>query len=129
MLLDHITIRTHDLVTTRAFFLRVFDDLEERPRPRPIRQIPGHWLYFGNEPLIHLIGIPPHAEEDRQADGWDHICFRLEGYEAFRAKLERLGIAYSPMELPELGERRLFFRTPTGQLIETVFRETDQRSA
>jgi hypothetical protein len=27
------------------------------------------------------------------------------------------------MELPELGERRLFIRTPTGILLELVFRE------
>jgi hypothetical protein len=27
------------------------------------------------------------------------------------------------MELPELGERRLFLRTPTGILLELVFRE------
>lgn len=29
------------------------------------------------------------------------------------------------MELPELGERRLFVRTPTGILLELVFRERE----
>jgi hypothetical protein len=32
------------------------------------------------------------------------------------------------MELPELGERRLFLRTPTGILLELVFREGDASS-
>lgn len=42
MHLDHITLRTRDLAGTRAFFLSVFDDLEERERPKAIRRIPGH---------------------------------------------------------------------------------------
>ena len=47
--------------------------------------------------------------------------FRLEGYAVFRARLDDLGIPYSTMDLPELGERRLFFRTPCGPLLEAVF--------
>ena len=39
-----------------------------------------------------------------------------------RGRLDRLGIPYSTMELPDFGERRLFLRTPTGILIELVFR-------
>ncbi len=40
-------------------------------------------------------------------------------------KLDRLSIPYSQMNLPELGERRLFIRTPTGVLLELVFRATE----
>jgi hypothetical protein len=36
----------------------------------------------------------------------------------------RLAIPYSRMELPALGKRRLFIRTPSGILLELVFRET-----
>jgi hypothetical protein len=32
------------------------------------------------------------------------------------------------MELPELNERRLFVRTPTGILLELVFRENGERA-
>ena len=49
--------------------------------------------------------------------------FRLSGYEEHRRKLDALDIAYSAMALPELGERRLFIKTPTGILVELVFRE------
>jgi hypothetical protein len=34
MHLDHITVRTRDLPGTKDFFLKVFDDLEERERPK-----------------------------------------------------------------------------------------------
>ena len=119
MQLDHITIRTRNLVATRDFFLSVFD-LEERDRPRTIKRIPGHWLYSGEQPIIHLIGSQGHGI-DGAAEAFDHVGVRLEGYEDFRGKLDLLGIRYSPMDLPEINERRLFFRTPCGPLLEAVF--------
>jgi hypothetical protein len=45
-------------------------------------------------------------------------------HDGMRRKLDDLGIPYSRMELPELGERRLFIRTPTKILLELVFRDT-----
>ncbi|MEH6523556.1 VOC family protein [Sulfitobacter sp.] len=122
MHLDHITIRTRDLPGTKAFLLNVFDDLEERKRPKPIRRIPGHWLYANDQPIIHLIGARGHGI-DSAAEAFDHIGIHLDGYDQFRTKIECLGIRYSTMDLPELDERRLFFRTPSGPLIEAVFHE------
>lgn len=123
MQLDHVTLRTTDLTRARDFFLAVFD-LKEGSRPAAIQRIPGHWLYTGAEPVVHLIGSQG-GEIDRAAEAWDHAAFRLTGYARFRTKLEEMGIPYSPMDLPDIGERRLFFRAPGGPLIETVFRGTD----
>ena len=122
MELDHITIRTRDLAATRDFFLTLFD-MEERARPEAIQRIPGHWLYSENKPIIHLIGSQGFGI-DGSAEAFDHVGLRLEGYAEFRAKLDRLGIRYSKMDLPELMERRLFFRTPCGPLLEAVFTES-----
>lgn len=117
--LDHLTIRTRDLDTAREFFIQVFD-LEERDRPKAIQRIPGHWLYANNKPIVHLIGSYGEGS-DRAAEAIDHVGIRLTGYVAFRDRLERLGIQYSAMDLPEISERRMFFRTPGGPLLETVF--------
>jgi hypothetical protein len=38
-----------------------------------------------------------------------------------RSKLDALDLPYLRMELPELGERRLFLHTPTGILLEWGF--------
>ncbi|WP_299410557.1 glyoxalase [uncultured Roseobacter sp.] len=122
MYLDHITIRTRDLPGTRAFFLKVFDELEERPRPKAIHRIPGHWLYADDKPMVHLIGTRGYGM-DSAAEAFDHVGIHLNGYSDFRAKLETLEIPYSTMDLPELDERRLFLHTPSGPLIETVFHE------
>jgi extradiol dioxygenase family protein len=123
MHLDHITLRTRDLAGTWAFFLKVFDDLEERERPKAIHRISGHWLYAGNKPIIHLIGTRGYGTKSA-AEAYDHVGIHLEDYSVFRSKLEALEIPYSTMDLPELDERRLFFRTPSGPLLEAVFNQT-----
>jgi glyoxylase I family protein len=123
MQLDHVTLRTRNLEDTRDFFVRVFG-LEERPRPAAIQRLPGHWLYAGDAPIVHLIGSRG-TGLNHSPEAWDHVGFRMNGYRAFRGRLEMLNIDYAPMDLPELGERRLFLHAPCGQLIEVVFRDDE----
>jgi len=118
-MLNHVTLRTQDLEGTRAFFEAVFN---LKPGYRPAFAFPGYWLYADGESEVHL--IPGRAGPvDRTGEAIDHVAFRLTDHDAFRRKLDALGIPYSRMELPELGERRLFIQTPTGILLEVVFRE------
>ena len=121
MRLDHVTIRTRDIAGTRDFFRKVFD-IEEGERPQAIRRIPGTWLYSEGQPVVHIIGSHGFGI-DRAAEAIDHVGLRLEGYGAFRAKLERLSIRYSTMDLADIQERRLFLHAPGGPLLEAVFSE------
>lgn len=121
MHLDHVTIRTRDIASTAIFFQNVFG-MVEGDRPQAIRRIPGVWLFADGKPMVHIIGAQGYGI-DHAAEAIDHVGFGMTGYAAFRAKLERLSIAYSPMDLPEIGERRLFLRAPGGPLLETVFSE------
>lgn len=120
-MLDHVTLRTADLEGTRAFLVGL---LGLAVGPRPDFGFPGYWLYAEGRPIMHLIpggGRPV----DRMGEAIDHVAFRLTGYSAFRARLDIAGIGYSTMDLPDLGERRLFVLTPTGILLELVFREAE----
>jgi catechol 2,3-dioxygenase-like lactoylglutathione lyase family enzyme len=118
-ILDHVTLRTHDLEGTRAFFEAV---LGLKPGYRPAFSFSGYWLYSDGEPVVHL--IPGHdGPVDRRGETIDHVGFRLTDIDGMTRKLDGLSIPYSRMELPELGERRLFIRTPSGILLELVFRE------
>jgi catechol 2,3-dioxygenase-like lactoylglutathione lyase family enzyme len=124
VLLDHVTLRTNDLEGTRAFLEAVLD---LRPGDRPAFSFPGYWLYADGEPVVHL--IPGHGGPvDRTGETIDHVGFRLADHDGMRRRLDGLGIPYSRMELPELGERRLFIRTPTKILLELVFRDTKAAS-
>jgi catechol 2,3-dioxygenase-like lactoylglutathione lyase family enzyme len=121
MHIDHVTVRTRDIKTTRDFFVDLFD-LKEGTRPGAIQRISGYWLYADDRPIVHIIGTYAQSAE-LQAEAIDHVGFRLEGYAAFKQKLEECNIAYSKMDLPEIEERRLFFRAPGGPLLEAVFSE------
>lgn len=119
MQLDHVTLRTGDLEGTRQFLQNLLDLTVGF---RPNFSFPGYWLYRGDESIVHLIpggGAPV----GRHAETIDHVGFRLEGYGAFRGRLDATGVPYSTMDLPELGEQRLFVRTPGGILLELVFRD------
>jgi glyoxylase I family protein len=121
MHIDHVTIRTRDITTTRDFFVDLFE-LKEGTRPQVIRRIPGVWLYANDQPIVHIIGAYG-GNREPQTEAIDHVGLKLEGYDAFRKKLEDRSIAYSAMDIPELSERRLFFRAPGGVLLEAVFSE------
>ncbi len=45
-----------------------------------------------------------------------------EPYAVFLEKVQGLNIRYSTMELEDIGEKRIFLNTPTGILLEAVFR-------
>jgi catechol 2,3-dioxygenase-like lactoylglutathione lyase family enzyme len=116
-MLDHVTLRTADLESTCAFLVKVLGLKEGYRPPFPF---PGRWLYNGPKPVVHLIpgngvGVAPGAEHI------DHAGFRMSDYEGTRARLDRDGISYQTMDLEDLGERRLFVRTPGGILLELVF--------
>lgn len=121
MRIDHVTIRTRDIAGTSGFFRDVFA-LEEGERPESIRRIPGTWLYSEGLPLVHIIGSHGFGM-DRAAEAIDHVGLRLEDYSGFRARLDRLGIRYSTMDLADIHERRIFLRAPGGPLLEAVFSE------
>lgn len=125
MQLDHVTLRTADLEGTRQFLQ---DLLGLTVGYRPDFGFAGYWLYNDGEPVVHLIPGGGRAI-GRDVEAIDHIGFRLEGYDAFRSRLDDDGIVYSTMDLVELGERRLFVRTPGGILLELVFREGGMSAA
>lgn len=122
MQFDHLTLRTRDLSSAKVFFEQVFD-LTEGSRPSVIRNIPGHWLYADDKPVVHLVGSSRGAHV-RSDEAIDHVGIRPNGsYKDFKARLETLAITYSLMDVFELQERRIFFRTPGGPLLEAVFNE------
>ncbi len=124
MHIDHTTLRTSYITETKDFLLKVFD-LTIGPRPSSIENsIVGHWLYYKDAPIIHLIQSNPLRKPslDMATEAIDHTGFFMENYGEFKQKLIDLEVPFSLMDLPEIGERRIFIHTPTGILLETVFR-------
>lgn len=126
MKLDHVTIRTHQLTLNRDFLTSVLP-LVEGPRPASIiAAVDGHWLYFKDWPLIHLIksSIVSNKDTEQQAEAIDHFAFVINvDYEQFKEKLRGLNIPFQRNHMPELNRKRIFFHTPTKILIEVIFEQ------
>ena len=116
-MLQHVNIRARDLEASKEFYVGAVG-LRVGPRP-PVASV-GYWLYLGDEPVIHLVQIPP----DQAAAGSgavDHIAFHGVDFEAARARFAALGIPFREALIPRDGTRQLFVHDPDGVKIELNF--------
>ena len=112
--LDHINIHATDLDAARDFLLAVLPGLTQGFRPA--FGFPGYWLYLDGKPLIHMQNRAAGAVSGPQ---WiDHLAFAPFDFEAERARLEGLGLAYSIGGIPGTGIRQLFVSGPDGLKVE-----------
>lgn len=127
--LDHFFVRAHDLEASRCFYEEVLD-LEVGHRP-PFG-FAGYWLYLGGRPVVHLGAAEPSPElahylgergagQGGPTGALDHIAFRCTAFPAFKARLDRRGIAYRHRVVPELDLDQLFIADPDGLTIELNF--------
>ncbi len=119
MEIDHINIKAPQelLDAVRHFYCTVLG-LQDGFRPKFSHR--GHWLYAGDRPIVHL----SLDGERRAAPGpahLDHVAFRTEGVNAFRARLDANAIAYRCRYIPEIDLSQLSFRDPAGTGLEVNF--------
>lgn len=86
--LDHVNIRTTILEEMIDWYTLV---LGMKQGKRPDFPFPGAWLYTGESPAVHLIGI----EEDNSVGSesklkLEHFAFKATGAASFEEKLNQL---------------------------------------
>jgi catechol 2,3-dioxygenase-like lactoylglutathione lyase family enzyme len=117
----HVNIRCsmHDLPAIEKFY---GDALGLKRGYRPAFSSPGIWLYDGDDPIVHVSAR--FAEGAIVTDGHngsiDHVAFRATGAAEFRARLQRLGIAFDEQNVARAGYQ-IFVRDPVGTLLEFNF--------
>lgn len=117
MRLDHINVRTDDLESVKQAFTDVLG-LTEGARP-PFPK-PGHWLYGGGRPIVHLSSAD--GEETGQSTGaLDHIAFHDDDLDGLIQRLDGAGIGYEFSTVPDSGVRQVFFHIALGIRIEVDF--------
>jgi catechol 2,3-dioxygenase-like lactoylglutathione lyase family enzyme len=122
--IDHFTlsVRPHELEPLRAFYTRVFG-LEEGKRPD--FKFPGHWLYLGGRPVVHLAAnLPADLEvpDGTLATGkFNHVSFRCKGLETTRKRLTELGVKFREAPVPGFPLHQVFVHDPAGLMIELTF--------
>lgn len=81
---------------------------------------PGHWLYLGGDPVVHLAG----TLDDAAPTGTgrlDHVALLASGLDAWRARLRGLGVPFREAPVPGRRLHQLFLRDPVGVQIELTF--------
>jgi catechol 2,3-dioxygenase-like lactoylglutathione lyase family enzyme len=122
MKLDHATIVTKDLETARHFFCAVAGLTDGR---RPPFSVGGHWLYADGRPVIHLVEATVPLAAGRTAPRIDHVAFRVDDGNEWRALIERLHanrVPFDVAEVPLTGERQVFVALGPGVVVEFVSR-------
>jgi catechol 2,3-dioxygenase-like lactoylglutathione lyase family enzyme len=137
---DHYSIRTLDLESSRRFYTEV---IGLREGPRPPFDFPGYWLYSGDPPadlrngprnygLVHLMGFDANnpgsldayvgaresAGPSTGTGALDHVAFAATGREALLERCRRLDVKYFERDVPMLGLRQVFLKDPDGVTLE-----------
>lgn len=110
---DHINIRADDQELVRDFICAA---LELKVGFRPDFDIPGYWLYLGDQAIVHMQARNPDAP---RGENWvDHIAFGSYLFDEQVARLDALGLTYFIGGIPGTGIRQIFITGPEGIKIE-----------
>ena len=125
--IDHYAIRTLKMQETKEFY----ETLGLTSGPRPQFPFPGHWMYAGDTPVVHLVGLDPDNPEGLYnylgvkdvlfLDGSgsiDHLAFRATNPEDLKKTLENRKVKYRENEVPDLGLLQIFAEDPNDITVE-----------
>lgn len=118
--MDHFTVVSNRLDETREFYA-AFGFVAG---PRPAFRSPGLWLYLGDRPVLHIIGLdtPPPGR-----GVLDHMAFAVEGLAEVAAYLDARKVAYRLVRSPGADRRwQMFFSDPNGAEVEFDFASDEQ---
>ena len=115
--IHHISIAVDDLEEARDFYAGLLE-LAETDRP-PLPN-PGYWFQVG-ETQLHLTeksGGENGKEIPGTGAGETHFALRGYDLDSARRRVESAGIPVRDGFNNEIGMRQLFFRDPSGNLVE-----------
>lgn len=121
--IDHINLRAPaELIERlRRFYIDVIG-LHEGPRPTPRSGTRGHWLYAGDQALIHL-AIAVDGDGQAQPTGWlSHVALACVDADSLRARLDAAHVPYRMEIVDSPSQLQLFLIDPAGMGVELNFR-------
>ena len=130
---DHYLLFTNDLEKTVEWYSKV---LGIKPGPTPEFDVPVHWLYLDNKPIIHAAERNPDNQiesyigkvdykEEAGSGLIDHIAFNSTGLNKMLKKLDTLGVEYTEHRVDTDSRYQIFFFDPNGVKIELDFKASE----
>lgn len=117
----HFNIRCSeaDLPAIEKFYGDVLD-LKKGFRPNFVG--PGIWLYYGDDPILHVGARFPQGSlvKDTHNGSMDHIAWKASGAVEFRKRLKQLGVEFEEQNIKDAGYQ-VFLYDPVGTKLEFNF--------
>ncbi len=118
--LEHVNLRTGRLSEMVDWYKRILGMAEGW---RPPFGFPGAWLYAGEMPVVHLVGV---ASSPAATDpAIEHFALSATGLSDFRARLQAEGISHSVDEVPGFPMVQVNLHDPDGNHIHIDFPRTE----
>ncbi len=114
---DHVNIRTTKLDEMTAWY---GDVLGLHAGPRPDFGFPGAWLYKGDHPMIHLVGVDAPVAVPENL-GLEHFALRATGLDAFLQNLDAHKVEARVARVPGLPIVQVNIYDPEGNHIHVDF--------
>jgi catechol 2,3-dioxygenase-like lactoylglutathione lyase family enzyme len=129
--LEHYLVLTRDIDATRDFYVNVLG-MENGFRP-PL-EFPGHWVYIGATPVIHIAEWVTYTARQKAKNAFvtspaegtgpvDHIAFGAQDYDGMLERIRGHKITVRENNNPANIVRQLFLFDPNGVQIEINFRK------
>lgn len=123
--INHFNLRADSALTRRLrdFYVDVVGMTEGW---RPPFDFPGHWLYLGDQAVLHLVADDQAAAvAAAQRPILDHVAFSCTGLPAIEQGLRQAGVAYRRTQVPGTARVQLFAHDPAGNGVEFNFASAD----
>lgn len=121
----HFNIRCseEDLPAIEKFYGDVLD-LKVGPRPNFVGA--GIWLYYGDDPILHVGARFKKGTQikDHHSGSLDHIAWKATGAVDFRKRLKTLSVEFEEQNIQDAGYQ-VFLYDPVGTKLEFNFPATE----
>jgi len=119
--LDHVNVRTYRLEE----MIKWYGDVLGMPSGyRPDFPFPGAWIYAGDKPVVHLVGIDPEAPAEGKPQ-IEHFAFSATGLKDMVSRFEAHDVAHDISPVPGLPIVQVHVHDPDGNHIHIDF-EADE---
>jgi catechol 2,3-dioxygenase-like lactoylglutathione lyase family enzyme len=115
--LEHVNIRTPNVEVLANFYCEVLGLVRG---PRPAFDFPGAWLYLGDRPVVHLVGVPAEPRPTGTLR-LEHFAFSADDIEGLLAILQLREIPFRVGTPPGFPLRQVSFCDPDGNRLHVDF--------
>lgn len=119
--LDHVNLRTAQLDTMIAWYEQI---LQLESGARPGFPFPGAWMYAGDLPVVHIVGVtqaPPRADDL----SLEHAAFSARGLREFVARLQAAGEPMRLVRVPDMPLVQVNVWDPDGNHLHIDFHASE----